>query len=255
MKKIFFNLTALLLFIAVYVFAAEPVYVNSIGMEFVLVPAGSFMMGSDNGSGERRVRQVNITKTFYMGKYEVTQDEWYRIMGNNPAYFNTHRIKENSGYFPVENVSWYGAKEFIKRLNAEEGSDRYRLPTEAEWEYAAKGGANHSYFGSSTVGKIGWYAKNSDGKTRKAGTRKPNGYGIYDMNGNVREWVEDMYHENALHLLHPDDPSYTGKGSRRVVRGGSWIDSAEMLVPSYRSSYPSEFRSSIIGFRVVRTAD
>ena len=170
---------ALRLGIGVFVFAVllpliaasqappDKTWVNSIGMEFVLIPAGSFMMGSEEGeSDERPVHQVTISRPFYLGKYEVIQAQWQAIMGNNPSLF------QGDPKLPVEQVWWTDVQEFIRKLNAKEGGNQYRLPTEAEWEYAARAGSTTTYsFGgdASRLGEYAWYKDNSGGKTHPVG--------------------------------------------------------------------------------------
>ena len=161
------------------------------GMEFVLIPAGKFMMGSDSGeSNGKPVHEVRISKAFYLGKHEVTQGQWQKVMGNNPSIFKGDAI------LPVENVSWEDVQEFIHKLNAKEGDTKYRLPTEAEWEYAARARTATIYsFGNDErqLGEYAWYFPNSGNKTHPVGQKKPNAWGLHDMHGNVWEWVQDCY--------------------------------------------------------------
>lgn len=160
-------------------------FTNSIGMEFILIPAGSFQMGE-----ESEAHNVKIEKEFYLGKYEVTQKQYQAIMGNNPSYFKG----ENR---PVEKVSWNDAQEFIKKLNEKDGgTKKYRLPTEAEWEYAAKAGSSIKWsFGDdkNELENYAWYNKNSGNETHEVGQKKPNGFGLFDMHGNVWEWTCSDY--------------------------------------------------------------
>ena len=169
------------------------------GIEFVWVPAGEFQMGSTSrhaGDNEQPVTRVRISQGFYLGKYEVTQDEWQAVMGSNPSSFS------GCGRCPVEQVSWEDAQAFIGRLNASSGGGRYRLPTEAEWEYAARAGTTtDTYAGNMTqplgndpvVDGIAWYYENSGLQTHPVGQKSPNGFGLHDMLGNVWEWVGDWY--------------------------------------------------------------
>jgi formylglycine-generating enzyme required for sulfatase activity len=163
-------------------------------MEFVLIQAWTFQMGSNNGEpNEKPVHMVRISRPFYLGKYEVTQAQWEAVMGNNPSQF---KGDPNS---PVENVSWDDVQEFIKRLkrlNTRESGVKYRLPREAEWEYAAQAGTTTAYsFGNdpSQLGEYAWYGENANGETHPVGQKKPNPWGLYDMHGNVWEWVQDWY--------------------------------------------------------------
>ncbi len=236
--------------------AAEPqTYKNSIGMEFVLIPAGSFEWEADveesrNAFGEpvRTVitpaRKVTISKPFYLGIYEVTQEQWYAVMGNNPAKFlGRHN--------PVEQVSWDEVQVFIRKLNQKEGTTRYRLPTEAEWELAAGGGTGTRYFFGGSEGALGqyaWYRDNSGGNTHSVGQKKPNRYGLYDIYGNVWEWVQDWYGEYPKRAA--TDPKGPTSGSSRVVRGGGWGDYAENCRSGYRGDDSPGYRLGGVGFRL-----
>jgi formylglycine-generating enzyme required for sulfatase activity len=192
---------------------------NSIGMELVLIQAGTFQMGStDSGADddEKPVHTVRISRPFYLGQYEVTQAQWEAVMGNNPSKF------KGDPSHPVEQVSWDNVQEFIRRLNAKEGGARYRLPTEAEWEYAARAGSTTVYsFGDSAsqLGQSAWYEDNADGATHPVGRLQPNAWGLYDMHGNVWEWVQDWYGPYASSTV--TDPTGPQSGGP-VCRGGSW---------------------------------
>ena len=172
--------------------APGQLFINSLGIEFVLIPAGTYTMGSRRA---RQGRRVTISQPFYLGKYPVTQAQWVAIMGTNPSRFQAED-------HPVENVSWEDVQRFIGQLNAtlhaREGGARYRLPTEAEWEYAARAGATTVYcFGNDArrLESYAWYAANARGTTHPVGQRKPNAWGVHDMHGNVWEWVQDWYEE------------------------------------------------------------
>ncbi|HEX8847607.1 MAG TPA: SUMF1/EgtB/PvdO family nonheme iron enzyme, partial [Pyrinomonadaceae bacterium] len=195
-------------------YSLPPVMKNRIGMEFVLVPAGSFMMGSENGDkNEKPAHQVTINCQFYMGKYEVTQAQWQQVLSSNPSNF------KNCDQCPVENVSWNDAQEFIKKLNAQNDGYSYRLPSEAEWEYACRAGTIGDYAGD--MDEIAWYIKNSGSKTHPVGQKQANAWSLYDMHGNVREWCEDVWHENYKGT--PSDGSawlIGGNSNLRVLRGG-----------------------------------
>ena len=187
------------------------------GMEFVWIPAGEFRMGSTSSeanSDERPVTQVRISQGFWLGKYEVTQDEWQTVMGSNPSEF------AGCGNCPVEQVSWDDARQFMQRLNAREGRDVYRLPTEAEWEYAARAGTTGDRYGS--VDAIAWYGPNSGGRTQPVGGKTPNAWGLHDMLGNVWEWAHDWYGDYSGGVV--TDPTGPGSGSGRVYRGGGWLN-------------------------------
>jgi formylglycine-generating enzyme required for sulfatase activity len=193
---------------------------NSIGMEFVLIPAGTFQMGSDDSeayNNERPAHTVRITQPFYLGKYEVTQGQWQAVMGSNPSRFTGDPNR------PVEQVSWEDVQEFIRRLNAREGGATYHLPTEAEWEYAARAGTTSRWsFGDTArqLGRYGWYEENAGGQTHPVGQLQPNPWGLYDMHGNVWEWVQDWYAEDYYRRGTAVDPAGPSSGSSRVHRGG-----------------------------------
>lgn len=160
---------------------------NQMGMELVYVPAGSFMMGSNNGDAdEKPVHEVTIKEGFYMGRYEVKQAEWQQVMGNNPSNFKGDNL-------PVEQVSWDDAQSFISKLNERGDGFKYRLPTEAEWEYACRAGTTGDYAGD--VNEMAWFSENSGNKTHTVGGKRPNAWGLADMHGNVWEWCADYYHE------------------------------------------------------------
>ena len=222
---------------------------NSIGMEFVLIPSGTFKMGSSNGeSDEKPIHSVTISEAFYMGKYEVTQKEWKAVMGDNPSRFKGDKL-------PVEQVSWNDIQEFIKKLNQKEGGTKYRLPTEAEWEYAARAGSNSKWsFGDneSQLGNYAWYGSNSNSQTHPVGQKKPNKYGLYDVHGNVWEWVQDWYDSNYYSSSPKTDSKGPSSGSYRVFRGGSWDYSAVSARSAYRYITGPVSRRGIIGFRLVR---
>jgi len=168
---------------------------------------------------------------FAMGKYEVTQGQWRAIMGNNPSHF------QNCGdTCPVEKVSWNDAKEFIQRLNQKTGK-QYRLPTEAEWEYACRAGSQQEYCGSDDVNSVAWYDRNSGSATHPAGRKRPNAFGLYDMSGNVWEWAEDCY---------------DGDCAWRVLRGGSWGDVPRYSRAAFRFRFEPAYRGLIFGFRLAR---
>ena len=231
--------------------ADEAKWINGIGMEFLRIPAGSFLMGCDPGfeecnDDEAPRCQVTISKPFYLGKTEVTQEQWTAVMENNPIRFKgrTH---------PVENVSWNDAQEFIRRLNRKEGTDKYRLPTEAEWEYAARAGTTSAYsFGNdaSSLGQYAWYEDNSDKQTHPVGQKQPNAWGLYDMHGNLREWVEDWYDEDYYARSPGTDPKGPSTGSYRVLRGGSWRSLASFLRSASRNYFTPDFRYVSNGFRL-----
>jgi formylglycine-generating enzyme required for sulfatase activity/Tol biopolymer transport system component len=228
-------------------------FTNTIGMEFVPIPPGEFEMGSPDEEGrdtdEVPVHHVAIKKAFYMGRYEVTQNQWREIMGDNPSSFTGDDL-------PVETVSWDGVQEFIKKLNEKEGTDKYRLPSEAEWEYACRAGTTTRYsFGDSEseLGGYAWYDKNSDGKTHPVGQKKPNSWGLYDMHGNVWEWVQDCSHSDYNGA--PQDGSaweVSCYGAVRVFRGGSWGNPAWGCWSADRNHGGPRDRYSALGFRLLK---
>jgi formylglycine-generating enzyme required for sulfatase activity len=228
--------------------ASEKTLVNSIGMEFVFIPAGTFMMGSEAGEmDERPPHQVTLSRPFYIGRYEVTQAQWQKVMGNNPSLFR------GDATLPVEQVWWTDVQDFIRKLNAMEGGNRYRLPTEAEWEYAARAGTTTAYsFGddASQLGKYAWYKDNSRDRTHPVGQLKPNPWGLYDIHGNVMEWVQDWY---GFYTSGPvTDPRGPPSGTHRMRRGGAWNNEAPICRSANRYSVPG-FRDDFLGFRLLRT--
>lgn len=223
--------------------------VNSIGMEFVLIPAGTFQMGSTTGnSDERPVHQVTISQPFYLGKYEVTQAQWQAIMGHIPSLF------QGDPNLPVEQVWWDDVQKFIRQLNAKEGHTKYRLPTEAEWEYAARAGTITAYsFGddAARLGEYAWYKGNSGEHTHPVGKLKPNPWGLYDIHGNVWEWVQDWYQRYQPEAV--TDPQGPDRGTHRARRGCAWNNVAEVCRSTNRYSSPG-YRDDFLGFRLLRTA-
>lgn len=221
-------------------------------MEFVRLEAGEFRMGSANGeTDERPVHTVRISRPFYLGKYEVTQAQWQAVMGKNPSYFTGDDTR------PVEQVSWEDVQQFIGKLNAKEGVALYRLPTEAEWEYAARAGTTTAYsFGEDPkqLPDYAWYDRNLVGTTHPVGQRQPNPWGLYDLYGNVWEWVQDWYGDYAAATV--TDPPGPSSGSARVVRGGSgsWGSDARDCRSATRGGLAPGYRGSYLGFRLLRTA-
>jgi formylglycine-generating enzyme required for sulfatase activity len=217
---------------------------KSEGFEMVFVQGGTFTMGCNNcESYEKPTHQV-ILSSFNIGKYEVTQAQWKAIMGENPSYFKGDKL-------PVETVSWDDVQDFIRRLNAQTGK-KYRLPTEAEWEYAARGGSKsrgYKYSGSNTIGDVAWYDDNSGSTTHAVGTKSANELGIYDMSGNVWEWCSDWYGSYSSGAQ--SNPTGASSGSARVSRGGSWRYDAAYSAVSYRDYTTPSYRSFEIGFRLV----
>jgi formylglycine-generating enzyme required for sulfatase activity len=214
---------------------------NSFGMEFMYIPAGNFMMGSNEG-GDEKAHRVTLSQPFWMGRTEVTQAQWQAVMGNNPSYF------KNCPQCPVETVSWEDAQRFVDKLNAQNDGFKYRLPTEAEWEYAARSGTTGDYAGN--LDSMAWYSGNSGNKTHEVATKQPNAWGLYDMHGNVWEWCEDWYGDYPSGAV--TNPTGAASGSYRVFRGGSWYFDAVNLRSAYRNRNSPSLRLSRLGFRVVR---
>jgi formylglycine-generating enzyme required for sulfatase activity len=244
----------------------EPEITNPIGMTFKLIPAGTFMMGSKLGpeevvqkyGGEAKwfkrehpQHSVKITKPFYIQTTEVTQDQWQKVMGNNPSYF-----KECGDDCPVESVSWDDAQKFIAKLNKMEGTDQYRLPSEAEWEYACRAGTTTSFYSGDSIEDLkraGWYAGNSENRSHSVGAKKENKFGLYDMHGNVWEWVEDD--EHVTYEGAPADGSAwinKNRSAGRVFRGGTWGDGAWSCRSAFRPATSPGDRVSGLGFRLAR---
>ena len=221
------------------------------GMEFVFVKGGCYQMGDTFGGGdgdEKPVHEVCVSD-IYIGKFEVTQGEWEKIMGSNPSYF-----KKGSRY-PVEQVSWNDTQEFFRKMNSQPGK-QYRLPTETEWEYAARsGGKLEKYAGFSDAPDLdlyAWYDKNAGDSTHPVGEKKPNGLGLYDMTGNVFEWVQDW--KGNYSSSSRDNPKGPLSGTYRVLRGGSWNYILRLLRATSRNHRPPDSRLNSYGFRVVFSA-
>ena len=229
-------LAALLLAGAAGAQAQHPVVID-----MVRVPGGCYPMGSETGEKHERPVHQECVKDFEIGRTEVTQGQWKAVMGANPSRF------PQADAHPVEMVSWNDAQEFLKRLNAG-GTGLYRLPTEAEWEYACRSaGKDHTYAGTSAaaeVSEIAWFNKDEAGNmTHPVGTKKPNGLGAHDMSGNVWEWVQDAF----VTPYGGDKPE-----AKRVIRGGSWDGKVNYVRCAIRNRYDTDKRDPRIGLRVVR---
>ena len=222
---------------------------NGINIEMVKVEAGSFDMGATSemenpNEDEKPVHRVTLTNNYYVGKYEVTQALWQAVMGSNPSSFKGYDL-------PVETVSWDDCQDFISKLNAMTGK-RFRLPTEAEWEYAARGGKKsrgYQYSGSNTLDDVAWYYGNSGNKTHVVGTKHPNELGIYDMTGNVIEWCQDWY--GSYSSSPQTNPIGAVSGSFRVYRGGGWYYSAGCCRSSSRDYRSPGGRGNYLGLRLI----
>ncbi len=222
---------------------------NSIGMEFVPIPAGDFWMYSNECRYEEPVHKVTISKPFYLGKYLVTQREWKAVMANHPSCFEGDDR-------PVECVSWNNVQEFVKRLNTKEDTDKYRLPSEAEWEYACRAGTTTIYsFGDADpeLGEYAWYYGNSEHKTHSVGQKKPNPWGLYDMHGNVWEWCHNEYHRSYEFAPVDSSAQVAGTIPGLVLRGGGWVNYPRKCRSAYRSSFDPNYGSYSLGFRLFRS--
>jgi formylglycine-generating enzyme required for sulfatase activity len=214
-------------------------------MQFVSVQPGCFQMGSNDYSWSKPVHKVCLN-AYKIGKYEVTQAQWKKVMGNNPSKFKGSNK-------PVEQVSWDDVHDFIRQLNQQTGQS-YRLPTEAEWEYACRsGGRDQTYCGGNNVGSVAWYDDNSGDKTHPVGQKQANGLGLYDMSGNVLEWVQDGYDGDYYDNSPTNNPKGPDSGSFRVGRGGSWRGDASNLRSANRGGVSPVDRGDGLGFRLART--
>jgi len=229
-------------------------------IEFILIRAGEFEMGSPSREKRRKlwegpVHKVSIEKSFFLSKYPITQEQWQKVMGDNPSYFEG---KEH----PVENVSWIEVQAFFKKLNSPGKANNscvYRLPTEAEWEYAARAGTATSYFFGDDESKLteyAWFLENSGLETHSVGLKKPNPWGLYDMYGNVAEWVQDEYHisykgaptdERAWESSFPSVSTPV-----RIRRGGGWNGSVGCCRSAERLFVSQDKRLNSLGFRIVK---
>jgi formylglycine-generating enzyme required for sulfatase activity len=227
---------------------------DGVKLKMVLIRAGEFLMGSpesDKGAPreEKPQHRVRITKPFYLGTYPVTQEQWKALMGNNPSHFKGSKN-------PIENVSWDDCQEFLERLNRKlsAGEGRYRLPTEAEWEYACRAGSTTRYcFGDDESGldEYAWYDGNSGKTTHPVGEKKPNAWGLYDMHGNVREWCQDWYfwaYYAGSPMVDPMGPATTSPW--RVVRSGCWDGDDTLCRSAHREAGLPDNRRDCVGVRV-----
>lgn len=222
------------------------------GMEFVWVSGACYQMGcgswgTDCGNDETPVHEVCVDG-FWMGTYEVTQSQWEQVMGANPSHF----VNPDS---PVEKITWDDVQTFINKLGALSG-ESFRLPTEAEWEFAARsGGLAQQYAGGGDLGAVAWYDGNSGRTTHPVGQLAPNGLGLYDMSGNVHEWVQDAYDRRAYESHAGSNPLVTSGSDRRVIRGGSWAHEASFQEASRRNRIQATSSNTQIGFRLVRSGN
>ena len=231
---------------------------NGANMAFVWIEPGTFQMGSPDseegrGDDEDPVHEVEISEGFWLGKYEVTQEQWEVVMETTPWSGRTHVVPDPS--HPAVSISWDDVQEFISRLNAEAGEALYRLPSEAEWEYACRAGSTTRWsFGDdeSQLTHYGWYSDNGEGYTHAVGQKKPNAWGLYDMHGNVWEWVQDRYDGTYYNSSPRFDPLGPSSGSTRVFRGGFFSISAQYVRSAYRNDASPGSRAVGIGVRLLR---
>ena len=213
------------------------------GMEFVFISGGEFYMGADNWDLDEKPVHKVFVDGFWMGKNEVTQGQWQAVMESNPSYF------KNGYTYPVEQVSWKDAQDFIRRLNAKSVT-KFRLPTEAEWEYASRAGTSWDSY--SSLNDIGWGKVNSGGTTHPIGQKRPNSFGLYDMLGNVWEWCQDLYgNYSGEYARNPVGPPFGG--DNRIIRGGSYRSDAQYLRSASRNSSMDSMKYNHLGFRLART--
>ena len=224
--------------------------VNGVSFKMIAVQGGTFTMGATSEQGseaydsEKPAHRVTLS-SYYIGKTEVTQELWQAVMGSNPSNFK-------GGRKPVEQVSWNDCQTFISKLNSLTGK-KFRLPTEAEWEFAARGGIKskgYKYSGSNTLGDVAWYDDNSGSTTHDVGTKNPNELGLYDMSGNVHEWCNDWYNSQYYSSSPSNNPTGPGSGTGRVYRGGSWSQDAWNCRSSYRNCYYPYIRYGHLGLRL-----
>lgn len=219
-----------------------PKQAPALDMDLVLIPAGEFQMGSTTGdSDEKPVHWVTIRQPFYLGKYEVTQAQWKAVMGTNPSSFKGDNL-------PVESVSWDDCQEFIRKLNARRDGYTYRLPSEAEWEYACRAGTTGDYAGN--LDAMAWYGSNSGNQTHPVGRKSPNQWGLYDMHGNVWEWCQDRYHGDYTGAPADGRAWESGSDNSRVLRCGSWGSNARFCRAADRGWFAPDNLDGNGGFRV-----
>ena len=223
--------------------AEKRLVIDNLVNNMVFVNGGTFSMGGGSEPDDKPIHQVNLS-SFYIGRYEVTQEEWEAVMDNNPSFFKGLKL-------PVENVSWNDCQEFIRILNKLTGH-LFRLPTEAEWEYAARGGNRHQnfkYSGSNDISSVAWYSDNSNRQTHLIGQKIPNELGLYDMSGNVWEMCSDLYGSYRPSLQ--SNPKGASSGSYRICRGGSFGNDTSRCSVVYRYHNPPTYCSRNLGFRLV----
>jgi len=275
MKPVWYFAAVILLFVYAAPAAPESAkygFTNELDMKFMYIPAGAFLMGSppsEKGRDDDEAQHtVMLTTGFYISATEVTQGQWLRVMGSNPSHF-----QGKGDDYPVEQVSWDDCQAFIMKLNQKEETDKYRLPTEAEWEYACRAGSTTAFSSGEITGKtceiiphldsVAWYCGNSQNGPQRVGSKAPNAWGLHDMHGNVQEWCldacewrtiwtrrasvsTDTYQDNIADPL-------SDTGNYRIFRGGSWTQSAQYARSADRGFFRPGTKRTYIGFRVVRS--
>ena len=227
--------------------------VGNASFKMALVPAGSFKMGTSSTEADilaasRPVHEVTLTDSYWIGKYPVTQGQWQVVMGINPAAF-----KSSGTEAPVEQVSWDDIQGFLARLNGVQRPWTFRLPTEAEWEHACRGGSQGERYGD--LEAIAWYDQNSGKTPHAVGLKQPNAYGLFDMNGNVWQWCQDYYNDYPKGFVtNPQAAASDMYGPVRVIRGGSWQAAGTLIRSASRNYSLPDTRSEGIGFRLVAVA-
>ncbi len=227
-------------------------FTNGIGMEFILIPAGSFWMGSDEylenvAQNEIPRHHITITQPFYIGKYEVTQGQWAETMELPP-------VPQEERNLPVQQISWNDVQEFIYKLNHREGTSMYRLPTEAEWEYAARAGSESTFFfgnDENDLGEYAWYDDNSGSQPHPVGQKLANAWGLYDMHGNVWEWTQDWYDPQYYQNSPSMDPPGPSTGRAKIMRGGGWNNGPFFSRLVKRVYDWPDSKHAFLGFRLV----
>jgi formylglycine-generating enzyme required for sulfatase activity len=234
---------------SIMVFDLEPVLLCKFNIEMVFIKGGNYQMGSNYSSSDEKPMHEVTLNDFYIGKYEVTQKLWQQVTGYSPSHF------EGCPECPVENVSWNDVQVFISKLNQQTKLE-YRLPTEAEWEYVARGGLDDTpstYSGSNTIGDVAWYLTNSSRKTHPVGLKQPNEKGVYDMSGNVWEWCSDWYDRSYYVNCPQNNPQGPSKGTLRVLRGGGWDNKNFYCRVAFRASFDPGVSGNNVGLRLVRS--
>jgi len=228
---------------------------NSLSFDMVTIEAGSFQMGSDDYDDEKPIHKVTIKESFELGKYPITVGEYLHFVKATKKELLDKWSKEKENY-PVTDVTWDDAVAYCKWLNEQQKEYVYRLPTEAEWEYACRAGTTTKWSfrdDKENLGEYAWYDKNSDDSTHEVGKKKPNDFKLYDMHGNVFEWCQDDYVDNYKKTPKDGNPYIDKNAKRKIIRGGSWYYNADSTRSAVRDRVSSTFRDNFVGFRLLRT--